>query len=74
MKPTPQFSRKAVESAIIVEPFTTYAVLAERFGISESMVKTIAKQAGLSRPRGQGAPSWKLRPGSKVGRKAVTRG
>jgi hypothetical protein len=69
MKPTPQFIRQAVESAIVAEPSTTYANLAERFGISESMVKTIAKQAGISRPRGTGSPSWKLHPGSKVGPK-----
>jgi hypothetical protein len=69
MKPTPEFIRQAVEAAIIAEPTTNYIILAERFGVCLSNVKTIAKRAGINRPRGNGSPTWKLKPGSKLGRK-----
>jgi hypothetical protein len=76
MKPTPIFIKQAVAAAIVAEPSTTYDALAIRFGISSWMVKKIAKDAGISRPRGIGSPSWKhigaIRPGHKP--KAVCRG
>lgn len=70
MKPTPQCLKNLIRDGILAHPERTYKQLASDYGVCESTIKMVAKENGIRRPTGPGAPSWHLKPDSRMRRKS----
>jgi hypothetical protein len=61
--------RQLVLDQITKHPEKPYLTIAKECGVGESFVKDVARANNIRRPTGPGAPSWRLKLGSKMGRK-----
>ena len=61
--------RQLVLSQITENPEKPYLTIAKDCSVSLSFVKDVARENNIRRPTGPGAPSWRLKPGSRMGRK-----
>jgi len=61
MKPIAAKIREMVLATVKAEPTRPYYDIAKDYNICEWMVRKIARDAGHTRPRGAGSPSWKLK-------------
>jgi len=50
-------------------PEKPYFTIAKECGVGLSFVKDVARSNNIRRATGPGAPSWRLKPGSRMGRK-----